>query len=62
MRRPAGLLCGHLLGRHGLWTGGLASDPINMYEEVMQAPMIWHWLGHIPAQSVRNELRLLEGE
>ncbi|PYT19724.1 MAG: hypothetical protein DMG58_35715 [Acidobacteria bacterium] len=47
---------GYLLGRHGLWTGGLASDPINMYEEVMQTPMIWHWLGHIPAQSVRNEL------
>ncbi len=46
---------GYLLGRHGLWTGGLASDPINMYEEVMQAPMIWHWLGRIPAQSVRNE-------
>jgi len=47
---------GHLLGRHGLWTGGLASNPINMYEEVMQAPMIWQWLGHVPAQSVRPEL------
>ena len=47
---------GYLLGRHGLWTGGLASNPINMYEEVMQTPMIWHWLGHIPAQSMRNEL------
>src|SRR5579863_412537 len=47
---------GYLLGRHGLWSGGLASDPINMYEEVVQAPMIWQWLGHIPAQSVRPEL------
>ena len=47
---------GHLLGRHGLWTGGLASNPINMYEEVMQAPMIWQWLGHVPAQSIRPEV------
>jgi arylsulfatase A-like enzyme len=47
---------GHLLGRHGLWTGGLSSNPINMYDEVMQAPMIWHWLGHVPAQTVRPEV------
>jgi arylsulfatase A-like enzyme len=47
---------GHLLGRHGLWTGGLSSNPINMYDEVMQPPMVWQWLGHVPAQSVRPEL------
>lgn len=47
---------GQLLGRHGLWTGGLASDPINMYDEVVQAPMIWQWLGRVPAQGVRPEL------
>jgi choline-sulfatase len=47
---------GYLLGRHGLWSDGLASDPINMYEDVTQTPMIWHWLGNIPAQSVRPEL------
>jgi len=47
---------GHLLGRHGLWTGGLSSNPINMYDEVMQAPMIWQWLGQVPPQSVRPEL------
>ena len=47
---------GYLLGRHGVWSSGLSTDPINMYEEVMQAPMIWHWLGHVPAQSVRPEL------
>jgi len=47
---------GHLLGRHGLWTGGLASNPINMYDEVMQVPLIWHWLGHVPAQNLRPEV------
>jgi arylsulfatase A-like enzyme len=47
---------GFLLGRHGLWSKGLASDPINMYEEVMQVPMIWNWLGPAPPESVRPEL------
>jgi arylsulfatase A-like enzyme len=47
---------GYLLGRHGLWSAGLASDPINMYEEVVGTPMIWQWLGRIPAQGVRPEL------
>lgn len=47
---------GFLLGRHGLWSKGLASHPINMYEEVMQVPMIWNWPGRIPVQSVRPEL------
>ena len=47
---------GYLLGRHGLWSKGLASDPINMYEEVMQVPMIWSWRGKTPAQATRPEL------
>ena len=47
---------GYLLGRHGLWSKGLASDPINMYEEVMQVPMIWSWPGRVPPTSVRPEL------
>jgi arylsulfatase A-like enzyme len=47
---------GFLLGRHGLWSKGLASDPINMYEEVMQVPMIWSWLGRVPALARRPEL------
>lgn len=47
---------GYLLGRHGLWSKGLASDPINMYEEVMAVPMIWSWPGRVPVQAVRNEL------
>lgn len=47
---------GFLLGRHGLWSKGHASDPINMYEEVMQVPMIWNWPGRIPVQSTRPEL------
>ncbi|MFN3325659.1 MAG: sulfatase [Bryobacteraceae bacterium] len=47
---------GYLLGRHGLWSKGLASDPINMYEEVMQVPMIWSWPGKVPVESTRPEL------
>lgn len=47
---------GFLLGRHGLWSKGHASRPINMFEEVMQVPMIWSWPGRIPVQAVRPEL------
>lgn len=47
---------GYLLGRHGLWSKGHASHPINMYEEVMQVPMIWSWPGRVPVQVVRPEL------
>jgi arylsulfatase A-like enzyme len=48
--------CGALLGRHGLWGAGEASDPVNMYEESVNTPMIWSWLGRVPAQMVRPEL------
>jgi len=47
---------GHLLGRHGLWGGGTASDPINMYDEVMQVPMIMSWPGRIPVEATRPDL------
>ncbi len=47
---------GFLLGRHGLWSKGLASDPINMYEEVVRVPMIWNWPGKLPVESSRPEL------
>jgi choline-sulfatase len=47
---------GSLLGRHGLWGSGHASDPINMYEEVVATPMIWNWPGKVPPQAVRPEL------
>jgi len=47
---------GFLLGRHGLWSKGLASDPINMYEEVMAVPMIWNWPGKVPPMASRPEL------
>ena len=47
---------GYLLGRHGLWSKGLASDPINMYEEVMQVPMIVSWPGKTPIEAARPEL------
>lgn len=46
---------GYLLGRHGYWSKGLASDPINMYEEVLNIPMIWSWPGKIPVESTRPE-------
>jgi len=47
---------GFLLGRHGLWSKGLASDPPNMFEEVMATPMIWNWPGKVPVQGVRPEV------
>ncbi|MBC7924856.1 MAG: sulfatase-like hydrolase/transferase, partial [Bryobacteraceae bacterium] len=47
---------GFLLGRHGLWSKGLASNPINMYEEVMRVPLIMSWPGRIPTDAVAPEL------
>jgi arylsulfatase A-like enzyme len=47
---------GFLLGRHGLWSKGHASNPINLYEEVMQVPMIWCWPGRVPVGASRSEL------
>jgi arylsulfatase A-like enzyme len=48
--------CGSLLGRHGLWDSGQASEPVNMYEEAVATPLFWSWPGHVPAQAVRPEL------
>jgi arylsulfatase A-like enzyme len=48
--------CGALLGRHGLWGDGRATDPVNMYEEVVGVPLIWQWLGHTPPEAVRPEM------
>jgi arylsulfatase A-like enzyme len=45
-----------LAGRHGLWSAGHASDPINMYQEVVETPMIWNWPGRIPVEATRPEL------
>jgi arylsulfatase A-like enzyme len=47
---------GSLLGRHGLWGAGHASDPVNMYEEVVGAPLIWNWRGKTPVEAARPEL------
>jgi arylsulfatase A-like enzyme len=47
---------GYLLGRHGLWGGATASDPVNLYEEVVHTPLIWTWPSRFPPQTVRNEV------
>lgn len=47
---------GFLLGRHGLWSKGLASDPPNMYEETMRVPLIVNWPGRVPVEAARPEL------
>jgi arylsulfatase A-like enzyme len=47
---------GYLLGRHGLWSKGLASDPPNMYEEVVKVPFIVSWPGKVPTAEVAPEL------
>jgi arylsulfatase A-like enzyme len=48
--------CGHLMGRHGLWGSGRASDPVNMYEEAVMTPMLWNWPGRVPVEGVRPEV------
>lgn len=47
---------GSLGGRHGLWGAGRASDPINMFAESVETPMIWNWPGKAPVEGVRTEL------
>jgi arylsulfatase A-like enzyme len=47
---------GSLYGRRGLWDSGDASDPPNMYDEVVNTPMIWSWPGRVPAQGIQTEL------
>ena len=47
---------GYLLGRHGLWSKGHASDPINMYDEVVRVPMILNWPGKIPTHATAPEM------
>ena len=47
---------GYLLGRHGLWSKGLASDPPNMYEEVMKVPFIISWPGRVPTSEIAPEM------
>ncbi|HOL72586.1 MAG TPA: sulfatase-like hydrolase/transferase, partial [Bryobacteraceae bacterium] len=47
---------GNLLGRHGLWGSGHASNPVNMYEESTATPMIWNWRGRSPVEAARPEL------
>ena len=47
---------GDLLGRHGLWGDATASDPVNLYEEVVWTPLIWTWPSRFPPQTVRNEV------
>ncbi|HYG77722.1 MAG TPA: sulfatase-like hydrolase/transferase [Planctomycetota bacterium] len=34
---------GYLYGRHGAWSKGHATNPINMYEEVIRVPMIYQY-------------------
>jgi arylsulfatase A-like enzyme len=48
--------CGSLLGRHGLWDSGDASEPVNMYDEVIATPMLWSWAGRVPAIARQVEL------
>jgi arylsulfatase len=49
-------LQGHLLGRHGLWGSGYASNPPNFYEETMHTPLLVSWPGRIPVEAIRPEM------
>ena len=48
--------CGSLYGRHGLWDAGQASEPVNMFDEVMRTPVIWTWPHRMPPQGVVIEM------
>jgi arylsulfatase A-like enzyme len=48
--------CGALFGRHGLWGCGTASDPVNMYDEVINTPMIMSWPTRIPPTGLQIEM------
>jgi arylsulfatase A-like enzyme len=39
-----------------LWGDGRASDPPNMFDEVVGVPMIWQWGRRVPPESVRPEV------
>lgn len=47
---------GYLLGRHGIWGDATASDPPNLYEEVVRTPLIWSCASRFPPQTTRNEV------
>jgi arylsulfatase A-like enzyme len=48
--------CGSLYGRHGLWDAAEASDPVNMFDEVTNTPIIWSWPHRIPPQGLQIEM------
>ena len=45
---------GSLFGRHGLWGGSTASDPANLFEEVIAPPMIWTWPARVTPLGVAS--------
>jgi arylsulfatase A-like enzyme len=47
---------GYLLGQHGLWGDGLASDPVNMFEEVVRVPLIFACPALFPPQTNPTEI------
>jgi arylsulfatase A-like enzyme len=48
--------CGSLLGRHGLWGSGAASEPVCMFDEVVNTPMFMSWPTRMPPQGMQIEL------
>ncbi len=48
--------CGALLSHHGLWDAGEGSDPVNMFEESVETPMIWSWAVRVPPGTARPEV------
>jgi arylsulfatase A-like enzyme len=46
---------GFLYGRHGAWSKGWATNPINLYEEVVRVPLIFSFPGTLPGGRVLGE-------
>lgn len=47
---------GYLYGRHGAWSKGYATNPINMYEEVIRVPLIFSYPDRFPGGRVLDHL------
>lgn len=47
---------GHCCGHHGIWGKGNSTLPLNLYDTVLQVPLIWSQPGVIPAGRVVDRM------
>ena len=47
---------GHMVGHHGLWGKGNASEPKNLFDDSLRVPLIFYHPGQIPAGQIINNM------